>query len=82
MAVATRMSTCSLKYDKWYDTHIWITGIGQLASKVVSEAFPPEIYLKFENVLCPFMLLHVNRYAGADLPKICWNWDSAPFERV
>ncbi|GMH36104.1 hypothetical protein BSKO_03972 [Bryopsis sp. KO-2023] len=38
--------------------------IGAKASEIVSMAFPPEINLKFENVMCPFLLLHVNRYAG------------------
>ena len=34
------------------------------AAKLVSEAFPPEMELKYEKTMCPFMLLHVNRYAG------------------
>lgn len=39
-------------------------GIGKQVAKEVSEAFPPQINLKFENVMCPLMLLNVNRYAG------------------
>lgn len=42
-------------------------GIGKQAAEEVTEAFPPQIRLKFENVMCPLMLLHVNRYAGKTL---------------
>ncbi|KAI3433870.1 hypothetical protein D9Q98_003673 [Chlorella vulgaris] len=37
---------------------------GRLASKLVTAAFPPPMELKFERVCHPFLLLHVNRYAG------------------
>ncbi|KAK9810365.1 hypothetical protein WJX72_009511 [[Myrmecia] bisecta] len=42
---------------------------GQAAAKVVSAAFPPEMEIKFERVCQPFMLLHVNRYAGRAYEK-------------
>ncbi|KAJ7556163.1 hypothetical protein O6H91_05G071800 [Diphasiastrum complanatum] len=38
--------------------------LGVKASELVSEAFPSPMVLKFERVLCPFLLLQVNRYAG------------------
>ena len=38
--------------------------MGIEASKLVSEYFPEPLQLKFERVCSPFMLLHVNRYAG------------------
>jgi DNA polymerase elongation subunit (family B) len=38
--------------------------LGHQASAIATEAFPPPISLKFERVLCPFLLLQVNRYAG------------------
>jgi DNA polymerase elongation subunit (family B) len=38
--------------------------LGELAARLVSEHFPDPIELKFEQVLQPFLLLHVNRYAG------------------
>ncbi|KAF6253905.1 hypothetical protein COO60DRAFT_1642829 [Scenedesmus sp. NREL 46B-D3] len=38
--------------------------LGQQAAQLVTAQLPPPIELKYERVLCPFMLLHVNRYAG------------------
>jgi len=38
--------------------------VGKLASSVVSQAFPDPIELKFQNIMQPFLLLQVNRYAG------------------
>ncbi|XP_073396343.1 DNA polymerase delta catalytic subunit isoform X5 [Physcomitrium patens] len=38
--------------------------LGTQAAEIVSQAFPSPIVLKFERVLCPFLLLQVNRYAG------------------
>eukprot|EP00803_Ostreobium_quekettii_P009207 evm.model.scf_772EXC.4 EVM.evm.TU.scf_772EXC.4 scf_772EXC:31453-42840(-) len=38
--------------------------LGQRVAGLVSGALPPEISLAMERVFCPFMLLHVNRYAG------------------
>ncbi|KAK9805765.1 hypothetical protein WJX73_007272 [Symbiochloris irregularis] len=38
--------------------------IGAQAAKLVSAAFPEQMELKFEKMCMPFMLLHVNRYAG------------------
>lgn len=43
--------------------------IGHMAGKVVSQAFPNPIELKFERVCQPFLLLHVNRYAGKAFEK-------------
>jgi len=37
---------------------------GRQAADLVSKEFPAPIRLKFEQVMCPFLLLHVNRYAG------------------
>lgn len=34
----------------------------QKAAELVSEAFPPNLAIKYEKVCQPFMLLHVNRY--------------------
>lgn len=41
--------------------------LGQRVAALVSGALPPEINLVMERVFCPFMLLHVNRYAGRSL---------------
>ncbi|KAL0056285.1 hypothetical protein WJX82_009537 [Trebouxia sp. C0006] len=38
--------------------------VGKLAGQLVSAAFPAVMDLKFERVCQPFMMLHVNRYAG------------------
>ncbi|KAK9916419.1 hypothetical protein WJX75_002409 [Coccomyxa subellipsoidea] len=38
--------------------------LGRAAAKYVSSNFPEHMELKFEKVAQPFMLLHVNRYAG------------------
>jgi hypothetical protein len=38
--------------------------LGELAARLVSERFPDPMELKFEQVMRPFLLLHVNRYAG------------------
>jgi len=38
--------------------------VGKVASAVVSQAFPDPIELKFQNIMQPFLLLQVNRYAG------------------
>lgn len=38
--------------------------IAERAAQLVTAQFPPQMELKFERVMCPFMLLHVNRYAG------------------
>ncbi|WIA33365.1 hypothetical protein OEZ86_006502 [Tetradesmus obliquus] len=38
--------------------------LGQQAAQLVTAQLPPPIELKYERVMCPFMLLHVNRYAG------------------
>jgi DNA polymerase delta subunit 1 len=38
--------------------------LGQAAASLVTQQLPPPIELKYERVLAPFMLLHVNRYAG------------------
>lgn len=40
-------------------------GIAHSAAQLISAAFPPEMCIKYERVMCPFLLLHVNRYAGA-----------------
>lgn len=40
---------------------------GEFLATAVSEQFAaPPIKLEFERVLCPFLLLHVNRYAGVE----------------
>jgi DNA polymerase delta subunit 1 len=39
--------------------------VGRQASGVVSATFPDPMELKFERVCAPFMLFHVNRYAGS-----------------
>eukprot|EP00879_Flechtneria_rotunda_P007699 GHRR01008072.1.p1 GENE.GHRR01008072.1~~GHRR01008072.1.p1 ORF type:complete len:781 (+),score=286.21 GHRR01008072.1:379-2721(+) len=39
-------------------------GLGQKAAELVTAQLQPPIELKYEKVMCPFMLLHVNRYAG------------------
>jgi hypothetical protein len=36
-------------------------GLGQQAAQLVTKQLPPPIELKYERVMCPFMLLHVNR---------------------
>ncbi|MCO5600345.1 hypothetical protein L7F22_054456 [Adiantum nelumboides] len=41
--------------------------LGKEAADVISKAFPSPMSLKFEKVLCPFLLLQVNRYAGKDV---------------
>ncbi|KAI5084309.1 hypothetical protein GOP47_0000478 [Adiantum capillus-veneris] len=41
--------------------------LGKEAADVTTKAFPPPMSLKFEKVLCPFLLLQVNRYAGKDV---------------
>lgn len=35
------------------------------AAELITARFPQHMELKFERVMCPFVLLHVNRYAGA-----------------
>jgi DNA polymerase delta subunit 1 len=35
--------------------------LGQQAAQLVTQQLPPPIELKYERVMCPFMLLHVNR---------------------
>lgn len=40
-------------------------GIAHAAASLISAAFPPEMSIKCERILSPFLLLHVNRYAGA-----------------
>lgn len=41
--------------------------LGYKAADVTSKAFPSPMCLKFEKILCPFLLLQVNRYAGKDV---------------
>ncbi|KAH7314892.1 hypothetical protein KP509_21G026000 [Ceratopteris richardii] len=41
--------------------------LGREVADITSRAFPPPLSLKFEKVLCPFLLLQVNRYAGRDV---------------
>ncbi len=36
----------------------------QAARLVTERCFQPPMQLQFERVCCPFLLLHVNRYAG------------------
>lgn len=36
-------------------------GIAQEAARLVSDAFPQNLDIKYEKVCQPFMLLHVNR---------------------
>jgi DNA polymerase delta subunit 1 len=43
--------------------------VAHLAAQVVSAAFPDPLEIKFERVCHPFMLLHVNRYAGRAFEK-------------
>ncbi|KAF8067421.1 POLD1 [Scenedesmus sp. PABB004] len=38
--------------------------VGEAAAALVTRGLPPPMELKFERVCAPFMLLHVNRYAG------------------
>ena len=38
--------------------------LGRNAASVVSARFPAEMELKFEAICRPFLLLHVNRFAG------------------
>ena len=37
-------------------------GMAQEAARLVSDAFPKHLDIKYEKVCQPFMLLHVNRY--------------------
>jgi DNA polymerase delta subunit 1 len=39
------------------------------AAEIVSAAFPPEMSVKLERVMRPFLLLHVNRYAGCEFSQ-------------
>ncbi len=41
--------------------------MGRQIARLITAAFPPEMEIKFEKVLDPFLLLHVNRYAGRRL---------------
>ena len=61
------------------------------AAEIASDAFPAPMTLKLERVMKPFLLLHVNRYCGAELSptngkllikglKSAWR-QSAPFLR-
>lgn len=43
---------------------------GQKAADIVSREFQAPIRLKFERVMHPFLLLHVNRYAGKAFEKV------------
>lgn len=43
--------------------------LGKLAARLVTEQLPREMELKFERVMQPFLLLHVNR---------CGGWQQAP----
>lgn len=47
--------------------------IGHTAAKLVTAAFRPEISIKVERVMQPFLLLHVNRYAGEILLPPCYH---------
>jgi hypothetical protein len=38
--------------------------LGQRAAQLVTQQLPPPIELKYERVMCPFMLLHVNRWGS------------------
>ena len=62
-----------------------------LAAQIASDAFPAPMTLKLERVMKPFLLLHVNRYCGAEISpdngkllikglKSAWR-QSAPFLR-
>ncbi|KAL4424029.1 hypothetical protein ABPG75_001330 [Micractinium tetrahymenae] len=42
---------------------------GRLAAQEVTSQFPPPMRLAFERVMHPFLLLHINRYAGAAFEK-------------
>ncbi len=37
--------------------------LGQQVAQLVSSQLPPPIELKYERVMAPFLLLHVNRYS-------------------
>lgn len=52
--------------------HVQAVALGKQAARLVSQGwFSQPMELKYERVYCPFLLLHVNRYAGTALPSPC-----------
>jgi DNA polymerase elongation subunit (family B) len=51
--------------------------LGQQAAQLVTSQLPPPIELKYERVMSPFLLLHVNRWAGHETGLSSGPWLSA-----
>jgi DNA polymerase elongation subunit (family B) len=44
--------------------------LGQQAAQLVTAQLPPPIELKYERVMSPFLLLHVNRCVGSAAAEV------------